>query len=160
MPWYFAPAYMSVVLMFSGLLLRDWRGTLAASVILADWAICTELAGVMGSQFEWSFMALTDCAAAWVLMLAAGRREMVIAGMFALQVIAHLSFAMVQHGDAEKWYYWWALFWISCGQCAFLGWGLFNGGGKKRRVANRPRNRVSRRAQTAVHIQQSRRSGR
>lgn len=158
--WFFAPFYASTVLLLVGLLMRDWRGTFAASVLLADWAAATWIANVTGTQFQWSYLTLVDCAAAWLLVIPHRRMEAILAGTFVLEVIAHIAYGAHvvfsdAQGDAET-YYWWTLFSIACGQCVFLGWGIINGGGRKHRKDHRARVGVSDWSENPVCIKQGR----
>jgi hypothetical protein len=158
--WYFAPLYMSVVLLLVGMLKRDWRGTFAASILIADWCVCTYVASVTGSQDQWAWLAIIDASAAWLLIMPYTRREAILASTFILEVSAHLGYGLhmvssERHGDAAV-IYWWTLFTVACAQCVFLGWGLYNGGGRRRRKNLRIGNSVSRLAEGLVHIEQGR----
>lgn len=141
-PWYYAPGALSAFTVGMACVQRSMRLAFAATVLLADWALATLLAHITGTQYDWAWLALIDCLAAWVLVIPHRRMEAILSVSYAIEMLVHVSYGIeatffLKPGDAwGTWHAqsrdWLILFVIACSQALFLVfWGLSNGGRRR-----------------------------
>jgi hypothetical protein len=126
------PYFLGFVL-FGAIVLREFRTFRAALILFGDWAACTFLATVAGSQTEWIGLAVIDGLAALLLLRCRRRMEAVLALSLVAEVVLHLSFGWheVIHitAYAADYYHWWATFYVAWGQAiGLVAWGITHGG--------------------------------
>lgn len=144
-PWYYAPGALSALALGMACMTRSRRLGFSAGVLLSDWGFATLLAGLTGTQYDWAWLALIDCLAAWVLVIPHRRMEAVLSVSYAIEMLVHISYGIeatffLRPSDAwGTWHAqsrdWTILFVIACLQALLLVfWGLSNGGRRRSRL--------------------------
>lgn len=105
--------------------LRNWRMAWTAGLLLGNWGINTWIAHVSGTQFNWAAMGLVDyLTAALILSARLTRWQIMVACLFAFQLVAHAAYAWAGSNPWSDYYYWHALSKLAWLQAfAVAGWG-------------------------------------
>lgn len=100
----------------------------AALCLLANWIANTLLANLSGSQFNWLAMGVVDYITAIAIICSPITRwQIIVTGLYALELIAHASFAFTDEGLNAQIKYWWALHYLAWAQALTVaGWGLYD----------------------------------
>jgi hypothetical protein len=107
------------------LALRNWRMAWTAALLLGNWGVNTWIAHVSGTQFNWAAMGLVDyLTAALILGARLTRWQIMVACLFAFQLVAHAAYAWSGSSPWSDYYYWHALSKLAWLQAfAVAGWG-------------------------------------
>jgi hypothetical protein len=98
------------IIVLGSILIREWRLTWTAALLLANWGLNTWVAQVSHTQFNWAAMALVDyVAAALILCIPLTRWQIIVACLYAYELIAHAARAWVGASPWSDYYYWYAL---------------------------------------------------
>jgi hypothetical protein len=114
----------------AAILLRE-RGLGKACVILfSDWAVLTACYWITGEPFNVPLTLSVDLVAAEFLLIGMRTRwEAALVATYAIEMIAHASYALGSQGAWSQYLYWWTLndvAWLQAGLC--LAWGGWTGG--------------------------------
>jgi hypothetical protein len=108
-------------------LLDNQAAVKASALLLANWAVNTWIAEATGSQFNWAAMSFVDFATAAVLIAGARptRAQILVACIYAYELVAHASRAL---GPMSDYTYWYALHYGAWAQAwVIAGWGGYDG---------------------------------
>lgn len=98
-----------------------------ALVLLGNWL--AEIAMVRGSneQFPWLFFIVADYMSALIILcMRPNRWQIMIAAVYAVQIICHAAFGFCGQTQAAKYYYWYALTYTGWAQLALvIGGGVY-----------------------------------
>jgi hypothetical protein len=106
-------------------MLRNGRMAWTAGLLLANWGINTWIAHVSGTQFNWAAMGLVDYfTAALILCVPLTRWQIMVACLYAYELVAHAAYAWVGPSPRSDYYYWYALSYGAWAQAwVVAGWG-------------------------------------
>ena len=140
LPWYYAPGYMSGAILAWCLYRGNYRYAMTAGLLFQVWLICFATCQITGESMPWGWRIAIDIASAFTLIFFGGVCEALIGIMFALEVNVHVAYGWSTikgpPSPFVSYDYWWAMFYIACGQCLILAGAYLNGGGKGLRVGS------------------------
>tara|TARA_Y100000815_G_scaffold202913_1_gene186567 strand:- start:447 stop:908 length:462 start_codon:yes stop_codon:yes gene_type:complete len=107
----------------AGISLGFWRRSLAAFVLLGNWAANTAVVSVTGNDHPWVVFATIDYVSALAFLMIGGIAGRLVAATYALQLLMHAAYVISGGGPWPDYAYWWGLYYVAWAQVAIVfGW--------------------------------------